>query len=448
MSEPTEEALKKLREAFGRCSVRVESDGAGEAFRFTFTGGEHGRDALRLGHTLRLPVGRDNVAPGLIPPLGKTHFIGQYDKLAESCWPSGTPSVEAVRLQVQLCSQDVVDAARRAVVAYNSLYHLSATVASALPKEADTAALAEIWARVVDAVSGPPGHVAVLFDDWQQEVVRLAQTAPASSVLSPAVHGATREGKRHLDVARRQLGRMVAREIIAKQFARWAEECPRPEQRPRESKLWKWPWTERKAGDVLLGLIAMHVFENTSGDPERWDPETWPYRESFRFVHATAEQQGTNPGRLLNVRERWLGDPEPGEDAPRLVHREGSVVRELAVRDILAIIARRWQIFRKANGDADSDGDANGDANMDSLRRTLRRAVQEQARVGRLFERLRRAERAAGLVKREEEASRYCINAHAMTLTDFLPLLAAVAVDYEEDEKRPFAVASLGAGTP
>lgn len=439
MSAPPDDALLEIREAFGPHPVRVDSDGKGGALRFTYTGGDHVLSALKVGQRLPRPSARGMVEPGLIPTLGKVHFEGKYDELARSCWPPGSPSVEAVRLQVDLCARDVVQAARNAVNAYNALLHLSAAVVLVRRrKRRRVGRLAGTWALLRTSVGSPQADLTPLLNGWIGEVVGLAEDGPAGEALGPTVHAAARQAKSRLVASRKELGRMVAREVVAKEFDRWARADPPPRSRPPEAKLWKWPWTEAKGTDVLLGLLAMKAFVNTAGDPGRWEPEGWPDRENFRFLHADPVRRDVELGGLLVVWGHLLETTEPPVGGPH--GRRAEPRPGLTVQKPLIEIAPRWRIYGRAEGPVDPD----------YLRRILKEAIHEDARM--LLNVLKRVETAAGLVRGGEADWRYePPESRVQILEGLLPLLAAVAVRYELAEGRPFEAAPAvgnGGGAP
>lgn len=424
------QTLSQVAETVSRLTVRVEPDGPDGDVRFVWTGGDAGLERLGLGRELTAPSGRGDVNPVLIPRLGKIHFLGHYAELVQSCWPKGRPGAGAVELQALLCAHEVVEAAREVTDAYNGFLHLGATVAGIEGERGHEAkGIQGLWDRTVEAARERDRSRIPPSAEWKEELIFSVSDSGVSAEFATTFSRAVRRAGSRLDGSARTLGDMVGREIISKVFLKRAETRPGPAVRPREPEVWTWPWTEQGDYSVLLGLLAMKLFENTAGDPDRWEPDLWFDRQPLQFRRALQDRRDFNQGGFLAIKNKWLDDgPQP------LGHHSRPV------SDLLREIAPVWQIYGRKKGHVApdylrgilTDGAASGEAGR------LLRAL-EQVEKG--------AATSSSLVGSAVAEGRYLIpDGGAVLLQRFVPLLTAVAVDYEMKAGRSVADAPTEGG--
>lgn len=409
--------------------------------RLIYTGGESGLAELGFGRPIDMPLVREDVAQGMLPTVRKPSVARGFD-LMEEVWPKSENAPCLGRLEAEVLRQNarVLRAAQSAVAAHNDLLSIFASVAAvsrrAFPDD-DTLAteLNVLWHKATSVRS--PRTVTSLMDAdrvgngsgvrkaFRKLTVSLRRVhdsfvdAARAAVLDAldrrdAVLGTGAAGSTASGEGRDALGAELVAGRFVHQITTDLNASPAgPPKRLAFRDLWTWPLNETDRHRVLLGLVAMRVLENTSGDQERWFTAEWGNRRPFEFWHTTSGQAQTVGG-LLVVKSQWA--------AP-----------SAKLMDVLDSLAVLWRWYTGTTVDDDS---ANDTATMlrDYLTKALRITTSGGggSRAQHLLAVLRQAEINLGFEdKRYDPAYR-----HQQALAPFLPVIVAVAVEYERAHSR------------
>ena len=405
--------------------------------RLIYTGGEVGLIELGLGRPLDVPLVREDVTPEMLPTIRKPSVSHGFDRM-ETVWPVGASAppclgefeLEALRQQAR-----VLRAAQSAVMAHNDLLNIFASVAAVSRRDAPSddllaSKLDFLWHEAT-SVRTPRTEDSLMNSDrarnspgvrnaFQKLTVSLRKAHPdfvdvaraaVHSVLErrDAILGRGPGGSTVAGEGRDALGaELVAGRFVDQAAAYLKDPASGPLKRLAFRDLWTWPWDETNPDRALLGLIAMRVLENTSGDPERWFTAGWGSRPPFEFLHATAGSPLADGG-LLIVKPRWA--------APS--------AKLTGVLESLRVLWTRY---------TGSSADATAAMLRDYTSKALRKKTGgvQVSEAERLLTVLRGAEKDLKF-----SPDRY-VGAYRsqQDLASFIPLIVAVAVEYEQGHSR------------